>query len=302
MNNRQDLILFNGLKAMTLKTGNIERYPDEAWNWLAGEREHGESAQIYFKAVPWLYRGVTLIADAVASVPFSIWKGNTEFDTSDDYQNKVGFMPNIKTLLWLIAACLTLEPYCYLFSDNVGKIRKRLRYILPDGVQPVIDPIQGLTAFKRTVNYQLKEFKPIDDIIYFWRPDPYSEQYGYPGTSSPGKAALMASGVISNVDEFVAGFFKRGAIKVTLFAAKNMLKPDAEEFQSWWERWGQGIKNAFRTKVLNADVMTPIVVGEGLEGLKDNDLIAQKREDISTALGIPQTKLFSGSAAGLGGG
>jgi len=302
MNNKQDLILFNGRKTFNLKTANIENYPEGSWISLSGEKEWRESAQTYFKAVPWLYRGTTMIADAVCSVPFSIWKGETEVDTSDDWQNAVGFIPNPKNLLWLISACLTLEPYCYLFSENVGKLRKRLRYILPDGVEPVIDPIKGLIAFKRMVNNQVREFEPVQDIVYFWRPDPYAEQYGYPGTSSPGKAALMASGVIANVDEFVAGFFKRGAIKVTLFTAEGMQQADAEKFQTWWERWGKGVKNAFRTKILNTTTMQPIVVGEGLEGLQDNNLVNEKREDISTALGIPQTKLFSSAASGLGGG
>jgi hypothetical protein len=289
MDRRLDnLRLTDGTKSIAL-----EQYPDSAWKWLSGKPDSADetSPKRYFRAVPWLYRGVTLRADAVASMPFSILRGETEVDTSDDYQNKVGFLPNPQALLWLVEAALTLEPQAYVFSDNVGKLRKRLRYILPDSVTPQIDPVAGVTSLERYVNGVPRQFKPGTDIIYFWRQDPYTE-IG-PGDSSPGKAALAASGVIANIDMFVAGFFKRGAVKVTLFQAEGMSQDDANKFETWWKNFVAGITNAFRTKVLNSKAMTPIVVGEGIDGLKDAGLTQQKREDISTAMGIPHSLLFS---------
>jgi hypothetical protein len=289
MDRRLDnLRLTDGVKSIAL-----EQYPDSAWKWLSGRPDSADetSPKRYFRAVPWLYRGVTLRADAVASMPFSILRGETEIDTSDDYQNKVGFLPNPQALLWLIEAALTLEPQAYVFSDNVGKLRKRLRYILPDSCTPKIDPVAGVTSMERYVNGAPRQFKPGTDIVYFWRADPYTE-IG-PGDSSPGKAALAASGVIANIDLFVAGFFKRGAVKVTLFQAEGMSKDDADKFELWWKNFVAGITNAFRTKVLNSKAMTPIVVGEGIDGLKDAGLTEQKREDISTAMGIPHSLLFS---------
>ena len=40
----------------------------------------------------------------------------------------------------------------------------------------------------------------------------------------------------------------------------------------------------------------PVRVGEGVGELSDSDLVKEKREDIATALGIPQTILFSQAA------
>jgi hypothetical protein len=61
------------------------------------------------------------------------------------------------------------------------------------------------------------------------------------------------------------------------------------------------VKRAFNVFTFNAEAVTPIMVGEGLEGLSNNAMTVEKREDISTALGVPQSILFSTNAGGLGG-
>ena len=81
-----------------------------------------------------------------------------------------------------------------------------------------------------------------------------------------------------------------------------MAESEAKRFENWWNNMISGVRNAFKTKILNAKSIEPVVVGEGLESLQDTGLTQQKREDIATALGVPQTKLFSSGAGGLGGG
>jgi phage portal protein BeeE len=289
-------VLLTATKSIPLDT-------PEAWRLLSGatDEEHISPRQ-YFRAVPFLFRGVELAAGAVASMPFVIYRGKSEYDTSEDYQNKLGFLPKPHELFWMLEACLMLEPTAYLFSDNVGEMRKRLRYIRPDGATPVIDPVKGLTHFERYVNSQKHNFAPGQDIVYFWRPDPYAEQFT-PGNSSPGKAALAASGVLANVDEFVSGYFKRGAIKATLLGVKgNPSHEERSKLEAWWNDFMSGLRNVGRGKVVNADAISATVVGDGLEGLQKNDLTDSKRQDIAAALGIPYTMLFSGSASGIGGG
>ena len=64
-------IYFDGTKSITL-----DQYPDEAWTWLTGQPDSGQSGiKEYFKAVPWLFRGVNLRADAVSTMPFTIYSG-----------------------------------------------------------------------------------------------------------------------------------------------------------------------------------------------------------------------------------
>jgi hypothetical protein len=280
------------------KSFDLSNYPDEAWTYLSGTPDATSSAEKYFKGVPWLYRGVTIRADAIASMPFALFRGDTEFDKSDDWQNKVGFIPDPGRLWWLIEACLTLEGKAYLFSDNVGKARKLLRYLRPDGMTPVFSPDTGqLMHFKRNKaakGVNRNEFEPVRDVVYFWHDDPYVETGAGEPMSSPGKAALMASGVIANVDEFMAGFFKRGLIKATVLGLpQGTPKEEKDRVENFFNNFLSGIKNIGRVKAINADAVTVNVVGDGLKELQVRDLTDVQREDISTALGIPHSLLFS---------
>jgi len=118
-----------------------------------------------------------------------------------------------------------------------------------------------------------------------------------PPRSSPAQAALAAAGVLANIDAFGAAFFARGAIKGTLLTVKgNPPEQERERIRSWWQRLFSGVKDAWSTAVVNADAVTPVVVGEGLESLEKSDLTRSKREDIATALGIPHSLLMSNAA------
>ena len=281
-------IYFDGKKSITL-----DQYPSEAWTWLTGQPDDGKSGiKDYFKAVPWLYRGVSLRANAVSVMPFIIYRGEEEIDKSDEYKNTVGFLPNPKRTFKLLEMSLALMGRAYLFNVRNNVVTLELKYLNPNTIQPVIDEAEGLTGFKRTLT-TTKDYEP-EDIIYFWLEDPYVE-IGEPETS-PAKAALMASGVLANVDEYVAAYFERGATRATIFSAKGMSAGDAKTFETWWTKFITGVRNSFRTKVLNAESMEPTVVGDGLTGLQDQELTREKREDIGTALGIPHTLLFSDAA------
>jgi hypothetical protein len=285
---------FDGRKSIELR-----KYPDEAWNWLTGEPDSDAGVKDYFKAVPWLYRGANMRADAVASMPFGIYKGDDEIDDSQNYQNVVGFMPNPRRLLRLTELSLTLLGMGYYFREHNQVRTTFLKYLAASTMQPIMDEVNGLIGFKRSLGRGQIDLS-VDEVVYFWLEDPYVE-LGPPKTC-PGKAALMASGVIANVDEFVAGYFKRGAIKAMILAVQGMhIKGDVEELESWWKRVVGGVKNAFGAKVLNADAVKPTIIGEGLEAIENQKLTQEKREDIAVAIGVPQTKLFSPAASGLGG-
>ncbi len=286
---RDRTMLFDGTTYIELS-----KYPDEAWTWLSGKSDADtQGLQDYYKAIPWLFRGVSLRADAVSKMPFIIMRGDNEIDSSNDYKNVVGFFPYPRRLLKLVEMSMTLMGRSYLFRSRNTRKTLGLRYLNPTTIKPDIDEVVGLKGFIRTLSTGPKPLD-IEDIVYFWYEDPWVELG--PPIASPGKAALMASGVLANVDEFVAGFFKRGAIKVTLFTAKGMPPGDRDKFLEWWKRFVGGVRNAFTTQILNAETMQPVVVGEGLEGLAKTTLTREKQEDISTALSIPHTLLFADAA------
>ena len=113
------LMYFDGQKAV-----NLLNNPD-AWTILTGGSSETEDVQKYYKTVPWLWRGVDLRANAIASLPFAIVnQAGDEIDTSDDYQNKLGFLPNPANLLFLTEASLTLLGRSYLFrARNLVKLQ-----------------------------------------------------------------------------------------------------------------------------------------------------------------------------------
>lgn len=286
-------LYFDGTKSIPLSA-----LPAEAWTYVTGGDASGDLRDAY-KQVPWLFRGVELRSQSVASLPFGIFDGDKEIDSSKDWQNAVKFLADPQSLLYQLEASLTLKNRAYLFRSRNLTRTLDVRYLAPPTVTPVIDPTFGLVGFKRTVNGEIKPFT-LEDIIYFWKPSAFVEVG--PSDDSPARAALNAANVILNLDKFVTLFFARGAIKATLLTVEgNPAAPEKEKLKQWWNRFFSGIKQAWQTEVVSAAVK-PVVVGEGVSELENETLTNSKRQDIATALGIPQTKLFSDSASGLGGG
>lgn len=281
------LIYMDGQKAVDIWEG------DEGWTILSGE---GTDTAItdYYKFIPTLYRGIDLRMKMVASMPFELLKGKTQYDTSADWKNKVGFLPNPKAILQLVEGSWLLSGRSYLFKERSAAATKLLRYHLPWSVTPDIDPVKGLQGFKRPVNSVDRHFK-VDDYVYFWPPDPTVE-IG-PAKNYPAQAAANACGVLLNMDLFAESFMKRGAIKVTLLAVKGMPKEsERQKLEDWWSRLVAGVRNAFTGKVFNAEAVTPTVIGEGLKELENTTISEEKREDVALALGTPMSILFANAA------
>ena len=280
--------LFDGQKSV-----NINSLPESAWTYLTGGASGGEKkAQDFYRAVPWLSRGVALRAATLAGLPFALNEGDDEYDESGAWENKVGFLPNPQRLLYLVEASLTLLARAYLFrAYNMIKTLE-LRYLVPSTVTPKLSR-DGLEGFRRQLGNETLELEP-EDIVHFWSPDPFIE-IG-PGQNSPATAALAAAGVLYNVDQFAATFFERGMIKATLLTTEGTTaEPERKKLKAWWRRVFSGLDNAWQTEVVNAEVK-PVQIGEGVQELSNVQLTAEKREDIATALGIPQTLLFSNAA------
>jgi len=275
------------------KTVSMSDLPEGAWTYITGQPQDEKDIQTYYKAIPWLFRGVDIRADAVASMPFSIYRGETEIDNSEDYQNVVKFLPNPGGLFGLLEAALVIWNYAYAFKLRNEFMTKGLRYLLPSSIRPKIDT-DGAISFTRRVGNKDTAYT-VDDIIYFWGRDPFVE-IG-PPQASPAQAAAAAAGVLWNTDQFAAAFFARGAIKATLLTTTNILPAERERLKSWWQRMFQrGVKGSWQTDIVNADTVKPVVVGEGLESLENTNLTESKRIDIAAALGIPYSVLFSNAS------
>ena len=280
--------IFDGKKGIDIWGDNLA-----GWSVYSGEGSQRDDN--YYKLIPTLFRAVQSNASSVSSMPFALMKGKTEYDTSAEWENKVGFMPNPFVLLQLINSALDLAGSCYLFRERSTAATKALRYHLPSSVTPIINEATGkITSFDRPVNGFIKHFTE-KDYVYFWLPDPYVEVG--PAINYPATAAANACGVLLNVDVFAESFFERGAIKAMLLTVKGMpAEAEREKLSDWWKRVVAGMKNAFGAQVINAEAITPVVVGEGMKELENVTIGQEKREDIAIALNIPMSILFANAA------
>jgi len=273
---------------------SFENMPEESWTTISGGTDGGEMREL-FNAVPWLQRGVTMRANRTASVPFSIWQGDKEVDRSESYQNVCGFMPNPQQLILQLDTSLVMwgKGYGHIARNNFNFI-KDIRFISQQSIMPVIKT-DGLRRFDRILNDGKKQPKPIEETLYIWMIDPWIE-YGEPRTS-PALNALVSSGVLKNLDAFVSSYFERGAVKASIMTVPGGTQPDErEKLQKWYTGVISGIKNAWAMRVLNADAVTVIPIGEGVKDLANTALSKDARESISTALGIPQSLMWSSTS------
>jgi len=268
----------------------------DAWVYISGEPERPENPKSYFKIVPTLYRAVDRRAKSIATLPWALMKGETEYETSDAYENKDGLVSNMFNMLYLIEASMTLTGQAYWKREQNVAGYDKLRHLIPTSLNLNEErATRGELVWTRydPVLKRDREYTP-KEIIYFWYLDPYVE-IG-PPSSWPVQAAMAACGVLANIDEFARNFFMRGAIKAMLFAMEGISPQEGQKFESWWKRFVGGINNAFTTKVLNAAKVTPVVVGEGIKELENVSITQDKREEVAVALDIPFSLLFSNAA------
>lgn len=273
-------ILSNGAKERTLykSTKGINPWdPDdhpEAWT--------GQVRPDAVALVPAVQSSIQARCKAMSDLPFCVYKGDNEIDNSDDYQNKMGFMPNPRLFLWLTEAALICYGKAYwLKQSNKYNYVKGAQYFLPTSIKAIIEKI-GLVGFERTNGPSIELYKP-EEIVYLWLPDP-SVEIGPPAVY-PLAAALVSANALDRINVFVKDYMERGAVKAMLLAAKQMpTKEEAERVETWFNKFMRGAKS-LTWKVFNADAITPTIVGEGLEAFKGIQILDDLTRQVHTAMG-----------------
>ena len=264
--------------------------------WVYQSNGPATPMQNRYQMIPTLFRGVNIIANAVATMPFKVYKakGDKEIDNSAEYSNAMGFLPSPRQTFGLVSMSLDLSGRSYLRpTKNQAGYSKLLAYQNPTTIEPKIE--NGvLTGWERSENGQTKHLK-VEEIVYMWLADPYVELG--PPTAYPAQAAFSAASVLGNMDSYIALYFERGAIRPVIVSVKGMAgKEERERMETWFKKLMGGIKRAFDWKIFNADTMDIQQIGDGLESLQDTELTASKRQDVAHALGIPYAVLFSEAA------
>lgn len=302
-------VLFDGKKTSPVTIGG-----DVGWDVL-GENPSDETLEKLYSTVAWLYRCVTIRGNSVASMPFTVKRGEKvvyEFDgltPQNEPPKEISWITELPSMLGMVEVANVLGGRAYFEkrSNVLGTRAIQFDWFLPWSVSPIyngvpnkhgseLDPTRSLgdlLGFWREFN-QASVFRPIrfdpDEIIYFWLPD-YATEIG-PAINYPGKAVLQNAGVVKSLDIFLWGYFKRGLVKATLLKYKDAVtKEEAERVKEWFNRVLQGVKNAFATNVVRGDFET-MIIGDGVKELRDNQLTKDEKDSISVGLGIPPSKLL----------
>ncbi|MFA5150266.1 MAG: hypothetical protein WC433_05095 [Candidatus Omnitrophota bacterium] len=299
MANKFNIRVINGNKAVTL-------WGEQGWDALGGgTKEKDGSVTALASRVSIVFRGMTIRANAVASIPFDMvdLEGNI-IDTMDDWQNECGFLPNPESLFWLLEAAWTLYGRAYLHNtSNVYGLNRKVKYLAPESVLYDAEKqlfIRNNISFPRAIDKKGKP-TPGESIVSLWMPDPDVEVG--PPLKSPGKAALHAMGVLFNLDQSSLSFFKNGMLHTFMFkVGAGVQETDVQLLEEKVNHKLRGVWNAFKALWLKTDKFEPVDIGGGLDWLSNVPLTKEKREDIAISLGIPMSMLFTESAAGLGGG
>lgn len=285
---KRDAYIYDGaVKALSLRD-------PEGWRTVATTPEAGQLDSVRaYATVASVFRCAGLRCSGVQGMPFALKRGQTDITEGDEGRR---LATNLRRHLWRIEAALCFYGACYLLPV-VNKFRRNpgLQWFIPSSIVPQYNPSApgGVSWYDRYTIGLSQRYQP-DELIAIWLPSLIAEVG--PGTP-PAQAALGASNVLAGLDAFAAQFFERGAVKATLLTVEgNPPKSEMDKLEAWWKRLIAGVRNAWQTVAIRAGV-TPVVIGDGIKELESDKLIAQKREDICAAFGVPISLIQSNASS-----
>jgi len=236
-----------------------------------------------YQQVAWVRRCVELRANALSSIPFKVYKGETE-------QENWPYLDAMPALLWATEASLQLYGDAYWERlRNRFEIDKGFKWLLPSTMKPKYSAERGLVSFVRKLPGRAEPIQlELDDVVYFWS-RAMDRELG-PGTGWV-TTALVAAGIAYNADAFASGFFERGAIPAFVLSVSGSPSiAEMDRLEDWWKRRVQGIKKAWNSIAVRSEVKVERV-GFATNELAMPELVGLSREQIATAAGVPQTML-----------
>lgn len=280
-----------GLKSIPLSAVKPETLA-QWWGWGNSDSDRPSVGTLYSN-VPWLYRGVNAICNSLVTMPHALHKVNEDGEEVD--VEILDFEIPLDDLLDIFCGQLLFFGAAYgVVESNKYGIARNFRPYDPKTITPQFDDEQGFTGVKRSANGKEYIITTEQGLFYTWLPN----RNGETGAGvSPVMAALAAAGVLHNIDLYAEMYFKNGAVNPTLLSIDGGItdKSDRERLQAWYKRMLSGVRKAFGIELISGKI-TATTIGYALKDLATTELSMSKREDVSTALGVPQTLLFSNAA------
>lgn len=256
---------------------------------LTSDGGNGTHAVKLRTLVPWLQKAVTMTANAVSQLPYYIEDGS---DNIIEEYTAWGGVRNPQTLINKVAASLC-GGSAYLLVDSVSGGVVDLQYLVPSSIKPNFNQSTGeLVNFTRTLNGATQNYS-VEQIIYFWLPDDTVETG--PAQITPIANALLPAGILAAQDDSLRQYGERGFIPPTILAAKGMTnKSDVERTERWWNAFLRGWTKTV-AKIINAETMTPQVIGAGMDELRGSyiEISTMQIKNIAAAFGIPVSTFLS---------
>ena len=252
--------------------------------------------------VAFFYQGAKTLSGHAARIPWQLIAANGDIitDSTDDFfPAGYQWLDSLTELTQIIVLSLIESGQAYLLKNrNFAGRNLQLQFVVADSMTPKYDEMGEVVSFKRTFKAGNGESKSqiidADEVVYFWLPDSGVENA--PPAAFPATAAFGAADVLSNMQLFKAQYFKDGTVRAGFLKYDGHIsKEEAELTKSYFAQMINGVRNAFKQVVLYRNDITYEMIGDGLQGLDNNDLTQTEREDVLAALGVPPDMVLAPS-------
>jgi HK97 family phage portal protein len=256
------------------------------------------SVDAAYERVSWFRRGIDIRAEAVRSYPFDLYQGDEVVytDTDPDPPDDVA---SLMSLMSTLAADLDMHGQAYaLYEANRFGKNGAWRRLQPSTMKPEYSATEGLTGFVRTAGpvqtrYTMKDVGKT--LVYLWMPTRRGEVGPGPGV---GRTALGAATALDHTRRFQSAFFENGALSptiITIDGFDTLAETERKRIANGFRRLMTGVKNAFNLIPVSGNTTVSTLM-QPLNEMALDALTTQQREDVSTALGVPHSLLFSNAA------
>jgi hypothetical protein len=289
------LELVNMAKIYNVATKSLNPFnvdDNRGWEVLGRAAEADEK-----ELVPVIADCIDEIGKGLADLPFCLYnERGDEVDSTDDWQNVTGCIPDPYSFMWLTGTSLVMSGQAYWYKrQNVAGFTKSLDYWAFGNVRPEILP----TTTKENLMFSRVNASspiPAKDILYLWLPDPKVE-FG-PAMNYPLKRALKSAGSLSAISTFIDNYMNSGMVRSFIAQSEVPPKDDAEkkEVEDYLTKMLTGVKRALTKIRVLRNKMTITSVGGGLDELKNVGIVKEIKQDVLEAFGVPASRVWGNAA------
>jgi HK97 family phage portal protein len=274
-------------------TKSVRQIPYWFSELTGGKNKISNTAEAY-TYVPLIFRAVTLISNAIATVPVKFYKTNNKKDVETEWMFREGF----SNLIWRTTAsmCLKGSAYWERVQNDYAKPQNVL-YRNPYSITVEYRPLQQAILFTQNVTgtnvtgTQWVNFPEANryQIVYFADFDPANDVTNGVGNA---EVAMTNASLLHYMDRFAAKFFEGGAMPVT-FLGMDINTPDTEvkRVERIVKNMISSIANAFNVVGIRAGAIIAQQLTPPIKDLAMTELYQQALSNVALAFGIPKTML-----------